>query len=249
MTPDDPVRTAPVHPARTGGDTSDDGRTAEDWSDICINTCGGSCCTHVAWGLRSPLTNDDFNRMRVALLHPAISFFIEEGIWHLHIQSPCRQFQPDGSCGIYAERPDICRAYGPGNCEWPDGLRWELHLETDQQLQDYLHQRWGRVHEIEALDALAVAAVVTWPVEEPFDHRMFDEIRWGALHHHISFFIDADGDWYMLIAAPFVVGGPKAAIGSAVREQWREFLADDTDVISYLRRKHPDCDIPGMTGA
>ncbi|MGE0432020.1 MAG: YkgJ family cysteine cluster protein [Planctomycetota bacterium] len=200
-----------------------------------MHVCGGACCTHIAWGLTSPLTNDDFNRMRIALLHPLVSFFVEDGIWHLHVRTTCQHLRKqDRGCDIYSRRPRVCADYVAGECEWPDGLPWELTIRTDEQLQDYLHKRWNRVHEIEPIDALAVAAVVTWPVDEPIDPVTVDEVRWALLHREISFCVDRDGDWFMLIAAPFLDGDPTKAISPMVRKTWRAWLNTEDDLAAWL---------------
>ena len=175
------------------------GKTAEEWSHICMNVCGGRCCRHVAWAIPAPKTREDFDRMRISLLHPLVSFFKEDGEWFLQIQTVCEKLLPNNGCGIYATRPQICRDYEAGACEWPDGVDYEVRLDNDNDLQSYLDERFHRTERPgEPLNHHLRVDVVVWPIDPPRDKEDYDFMRWGVLHKEVRFFREKR-KWFLLI--------------------------------------------------
>ncbi len=99
--------------------------------------CTAKCCRYFALPIEKPTTRKDFQYIRWYLMHGYASVFVEDGVWHLLVQTPCKHLQPDNRCGIYETRPEICREYSTDNCEYEDHYVYERFFETSEQIQDY----------------------------------------------------------------------------------------------------------------
>jgi Fe-S-cluster containining protein len=76
------------------------------------------CCHYVALEIDTPDTREDFDQIRWYLYHPGIEIYVDhDDKWNLLFHSSCVQLQPDGKCGVYAHRPQICRDYSEKTCE------------------------------------------------------------------------------------------------------------------------------------
>lgn len=176
--------------------------------------------------------------MRWALLHPQVSFFKEGNGWYLCVMTPCSKLLPNNGCAVYENRPQICRDYEAGACEWPDGLDWDEHFETDADLQKYLDRRWNRsMNPGEPLPAYMRANVVVWPIELPTTKTDFDELRWAILHRNIAAYKE-NGQWFLLIGSTCSVHGPAACVNPSKRG-WDEYIDTDDALRNYLERHPP----------
>ena len=52
----------------------------------------------------------------------------------------------DGRCGIYEDRPQICRDYKTTDCEYDEEYLYEKIFETDDQLWEYAEALLGPDH-------------------------------------------------------------------------------------------------------
>ena len=76
------------------------------------------------------------------LLHGNIGIFVEKKSWYLLVHSQCRELLPDGRCGIYETRPQICRDYSTVDCEYDDDWTYDLYFETPEQIEEYAEARF-----------------------------------------------------------------------------------------------------------
>ena len=65
------------------------------------------------------------------------------------INNPCLQLLPDGRCGIYDDRPLICRQYTNEYCEFDEDSSegFELFFDSYDSLLSYVKKRfktWGK---------------------------------------------------------------------------------------------------------
>jgi uncharacterized protein len=74
--------------------------------------CQGHCCRYFALQIDTPTDPEDFDHVRWYLAHRQVAVFVEGDDWFLQVDNACRYLQPDHSCSIYAQRPQICRTYG-----------------------------------------------------------------------------------------------------------------------------------------
>lgn len=112
-------------------------RSALPAGEILCNYCTAKCCRYFALPIDTPQTHEDFQYIRWYLLHDAAYIFIEDGTWHLLVQTECQHLQPDNRCGIYHSRPKICGEYSTDHCEYDDDWTYEGFFETAQQMEEY----------------------------------------------------------------------------------------------------------------
>ena len=87
-----------------------------DPSEICP-PCG-SCCQYVSLGMESP---DNVKYVGMALwflYHEGIGIYqAHDDDWYLIVPAGCEHQLPTGFCGIYENRPFVCRDYDLSGCE------------------------------------------------------------------------------------------------------------------------------------
>ena len=107
--------------------------------------CMAACCRYIALPLDKPTTAKDYDDLRWYLMHQGISVFVEEGDWYIQFQTRCKNLGADNRCGIYESRPEICRAYEPGECDYAGGTYGYDNLFTHpHQIDEYYLLRTGR---------------------------------------------------------------------------------------------------------
>lgn len=107
--------------------------------------CLAACCRYIALPLDRPTTAKDYDDIRWYLMHQGISVFVEEGDWYIQFQTRCKNLGLDNRCGIYDSRPQICRTYEPGECDYAGGTYGYDHLFTHpQQIDEYYLMKTGR---------------------------------------------------------------------------------------------------------
>lgn len=98
--------------------------------------CTARCCRYFALPIETPTTWVDFDHMRWYLIHGKTSIFVDDGVWFLTVQTECEHL--DGQrCGIYHDRPQICRTYSTDNCEYGDEGVYDKYFETADQVWEY----------------------------------------------------------------------------------------------------------------
>lgn len=106
--------------------------------------CGAKCCRYFCFQIEQPKCFEEFENVRWFLLHKGISVHIDEGLWYIAIASECREIAPDGKCGIYDQRPVICRKYDAGNCDnTPGEYEYDQLFQTPQELEAYARKVVG----------------------------------------------------------------------------------------------------------
>jgi Fe-S-cluster containining protein len=107
--------------------------------------CVALCCRYIALPLDNPEDAEDYDNIRWYLIHENIVVFVEDGQWFIGILNRCKHLMPDNRCGIYEERPRICRKYTTDNCEY-HGAEYDYeHLFTSgDQLRAYAEEKLGR---------------------------------------------------------------------------------------------------------
>lgn len=107
--------------------------------------CLAACCRYIALPLDKPTTQRDYDDIRWYLMHQGICVFVEEGDWYVQFQARCKNLGVDNRCGIYESRPEICREYEPGECDYAGGTYGYDNLFTHpQQIDEYYLLKTGR---------------------------------------------------------------------------------------------------------
>jgi Fe-S-cluster containining protein len=109
------------------------------------HTCDGLCCRHIAIQLDTPTNKTDYDHLRWFLMHEKVRVGIDlDGNWTLEVATPCQYLQADYRCGIYDDRPRICKAY-PGKdecCEHEaDTSPYRVLFTDHKQLEKYLAEK------------------------------------------------------------------------------------------------------------
>lgn len=116
----------------------------------CSRCTGTKCCTYVTEALgAAPRSKQDFEHLLWQVSHDHVEIYKDEGEWYLMIQGSCQHIGPNGACGIYNDRPQICRDYENDWCEMdaPAEEHFELHFRNYEELLSYCKKRfktWGR---------------------------------------------------------------------------------------------------------
>jgi len=105
--------------------------------------CGGSCCKYVAVEIDKPTNKTDYDNIRWYLLHKNVGVFIDhDKNWFIEFRTSCEKQTEDGRCGIYENRPKICREHGnyEGECEFYDNPYME-YFSTEDEFLSYLVEK------------------------------------------------------------------------------------------------------------
>jgi Fe-S-cluster containining protein len=95
--------------------------------------CVGLCCRYFALPIDNPKTVTDFDNIRWYLCHENVVVFVEEKQWYIGILNRCKHLTADFRCGIYHERPRICRGYSTSNCDYHGDEYVFEHLFTSAE--------------------------------------------------------------------------------------------------------------------
>lgn len=99
--------------------------------------CTGKCCRYYSLQIDTPTTWDDFDTIRWFLTHGQTMIYVDDGKWYLLVLTKCQYLRPDNRCGIYLNRPRICREYTTENCEYDTNWTFERIFESPQQIWEY----------------------------------------------------------------------------------------------------------------
>lgn len=115
--------------------------TTENKCGFCTNS---QCCTYITEQVDTPRSMSDFDHMLWQLSHRDVQAYKDEDGWFLLIKNPCTHLLADGRCGIYAERPRICRQYSNDYCEFdePAEANFELFFDGYAALLEYVKGRF-----------------------------------------------------------------------------------------------------------
>ena len=99
--------------------------------------CTGRCCRYFCLPIDTPESWDDYDSVRWYLAHGGTLVYIEKDTWYLLVFARCNYLQSDNRCGIYLNRPKICRDYSTDECEYDSPWGFEKIFETPEQLWEY----------------------------------------------------------------------------------------------------------------
>lgn len=84
--------------------------------DVCPSCA--KCCKHVAVGIDPPDSVRRISTILWFLYHKDISIYqSHDNDWFIVFPTTCEFLRPDGLCGVYENRPLICREYDIVGCE------------------------------------------------------------------------------------------------------------------------------------
>ncbi|MES9969075.1 MAG: YkgJ family cysteine cluster protein [Candidatus Thiodiazotropha sp.] len=113
----------------------------------CINS---KCCTYTTEAIGvAPRSKADFDHLLWQVSHQGVEIYKDEDGWFLLFHGSCEHLGPGGACGIYLQRPQICRDYDNDWCEFdaPAEKGFDLYFRNYAELLNYCKKRfktWGR---------------------------------------------------------------------------------------------------------
>ena len=113
----------------------------------CSRCRGSICCTYVTEPLgAAPRSKADFDHLLWQVSHRGVNLYKDADGWFLLFEGSCAHLLPDGGCGIYAVRPQICRDYDNDWCEFdqPAEQGFELYFRSYDELLAYCKKRFKR---------------------------------------------------------------------------------------------------------
>jgi uncharacterized protein len=99
--------------------------------------CTGKCCRYFSLPIDTPHSWDDYDSIRWYLAHGQTLVYVVEEQWYLLVKTRCQYLKGDNRCGIYFNRPKICRDYTTDECEYEDDWSFTKMFETPEQIWEY----------------------------------------------------------------------------------------------------------------
>jgi hypothetical protein len=119
---------------------------ASPGTNKCSRCVQSKCCTYITQAIDAPRSKADFEQLLWQVSHDRVEIYKDRSGWFLLIQGRCEHLMPGGTCGIYAQRPQICRDYDSSWCELdsPAEENFSLHFRDYAELLAYCRQRFKR---------------------------------------------------------------------------------------------------------
>jgi len=115
--------------------------TSENKCSFCPGT---KCCNYITQEIDTPRSKDDFDHLLWQLGHENIQAYKDEDGWFLVVLTRCTHLLPDGNCGTYETRPQVCRDYSNDYCEFdaPAEEGFEYYFRDYAELDSYCRKRF-----------------------------------------------------------------------------------------------------------
>ncbi len=106
--------------------------------------CTAKCCGYITQSIDTPRSIHDFDVLLWQIAHQGVNVFKDSNGWYLLSTTPCEFLLEDNRCGIYHQRPMICREHDNDSCELevPIDEGCELYFETYQELDEFCRKRY-----------------------------------------------------------------------------------------------------------
>lgn len=114
-------------------------------TDNKCSLCSGSiCCTYITQHIDTPRSKADFELLLWQISHENIRIYKDEDGWTLLVESKCLHLHINGDCGIYDNRPEICREHTNDYCEYdaPSEDGFDLYFHDYNALRAYCIKRF-----------------------------------------------------------------------------------------------------------
>ena len=110
-------------------------------------TSCGRCCTYVGIAINPPSRPRWATDVLWYLYHEDVSVYRDgAGEWSVHFETRCRNLGPDLRCGVYRERPHICRGFDNRSCEVNQPAAGAISFREPRAFLDWLRAERPRVY-------------------------------------------------------------------------------------------------------
>ncbi|MEE8365542.1 MAG: YkgJ family cysteine cluster protein [Gammaproteobacteria bacterium] len=105
-----------------------------------------TCCTYVTQQIDTPRSKYDFEILLWQVSHRGVGAYKDEDGWFVMFDTVCGHLEADGYCGIYEDRPTICRSHDNDFCEYdaPAEDGFELYFPDYPTLLAYCKKRFKK---------------------------------------------------------------------------------------------------------
>jgi len=81
------------------------------------------------------------------LYHHGVYVYVDgEGEWSVHFEARCRNLGPDLRCGVYVDRPHICRTFDNRTCEVNDPVQDSRTFREPVEFLEWLRETKPRLY-------------------------------------------------------------------------------------------------------
>lgn len=103
----------------------------------------GTCCRQVSVAMDTPEDKEDWDELIWMLHHENINVYLDnEDDWCVEFRTPCKHLMEDNRCGIYENRPNLCREHSAEECEMHgEGETYKLMFRSAEELMKYLDEK------------------------------------------------------------------------------------------------------------
>lgn len=117
--------------------------TPENKCDHCVQSI---CCTYITHQIDTPRSMEDFDYLIWQVSHDNVALFKDEDGWYLSVSARCAHLLPNGMCGIYEKRPQICRTHSNDCCEFdgPAEDDFEQYFNSYESLNKYCRKKFKK---------------------------------------------------------------------------------------------------------
>lgn len=109
------------------------------------NLCQGCslCCEYVCVPMDNPTTKTDFDDIIWLLVHKNVWVYLDDkNDWYVQFNTPCKKLKNNKSCGIYHNRPNVCRKHTHDSCErYGDGSPYNKIFRNKEEFMKWLKQK------------------------------------------------------------------------------------------------------------
>ncbi len=110
----------------------------------CAKCLPSKCCTYFAFEIDEPVTRKDFEALLWQIAHENVTFYIHRKNWHIMIHNRCRFLTPQNQCGIYEQRPYICKEHSTEDCEYTgEDYGFTEHFRSYDELLIYVKENYN----------------------------------------------------------------------------------------------------------
>ncbi len=100
------------------------------------------CCRQISVEIDKPTEEDDFEDLLWFVAHQGVTIFVDEGDWYVSVQTSCSHLEASGLCGIYEDRPQICRDYSSESCDRDEDTEYDLNFDNHEEMLAYVRMRF-----------------------------------------------------------------------------------------------------------
>lgn len=105
--------------------------------EVLCSHCTALCCRYFSLPIHTPTTWEDFDNIRWYLAHGRCAVYVEGRTWYLMVYGDCKYLQSDNLCGVYTDRPQICRDYTIEQCEFDNDFVFDKFFESPEQVWEF----------------------------------------------------------------------------------------------------------------